>query len=101
MGHLGGLAKALVSGHLPLNTVLFDNCGIDDEELALLLGAFSQMKIFQNFIYKNNVFKEVSLEAMKELLQKRDPENLEELRLVNCQTSSYIVNGLIEFAVTE
>ena len=38
---------------------------------------------------------------MKELLEKSDPENLEELRLVNCLTNTKIVNELITFAVTE
>ena len=40
-GHLGGLSKVLNLGNVFINAALFDNCGIDDEELAILLEAFS------------------------------------------------------------
>ncbi len=36
-GHLSGLAAAIGQAEMSVNSVLFDNCGIDDEELSLLL----------------------------------------------------------------
>ncbi len=42
-GHLGGLAKVFDSGQLPLYAALFDNCGIDDEELAILLESLTNL----------------------------------------------------------
>ncbi len=63
-GHLGGLSKVLNSGQVTLNAALFDNCGIDDEELAIMLEAFTQQHRFEHFVYKNNVFKEEGLDAM-------------------------------------
>ena len=36
-GHLNGLAAAVSQTAMKLDSVLFDNCGIDDQELAVLL----------------------------------------------------------------
>lgn len=56
-GHLFGLAAAIKT-NIDLHSVLFDNCGIDDEELAILLNGCLMLDRFQILAYKNNVFKE-------------------------------------------
>jgi hypothetical protein len=57
-GHLRGLAEAIAKAAIPLDSVFFDNCGIDDEELAILLQGFMVLDHFETFVYKNNIFKE-------------------------------------------
>lgn len=79
---------------------MFENCGIDDQEVEILLNGFGQLKNFEVFVYKQNVFMNLGLAAIKPLLVRPDPHNLLELKLVNCVTSPMIMNGLLEFMVT-
>lgn len=84
-----------------IDAVLFDNCGIDDEELAILLEGLLALDGIENFIYKNNVFQRLSLAAIKPVLSRPDPRNLQELRLVNCATHPYIMTEMIQFMVDQ
>ena len=86
-GNLRGLAKVLSAHSKIVTDVLFDNCGIDDQELSLLLQGFTTMYRIVSFTYKNNVFLEQGLAAMKPVLLRADPINLQELRLANCVTA--------------
>ena len=60
-----------------------DNCGVDDYELSLLLEGLNRMKGFERLVYKNNVFLEDSLEAIKPILMHQSPRNLLQMRLIN------------------
>jgi len=52
-GHCRALASAckLFDDHL-INRILFDNCGIDDLELAIIIEACCILKDFKSIIYK-------------------------------------------------
>jgi len=39
-----------------VNRVYFENCGLDDTELSIVIEAFSQLHDFKSIIYKQNVF---------------------------------------------
>ena len=56
-----------------------------------------QLKNFESFTYKNNVFLHQGLAAMKEILTRPDPQNLLELRLVNCTTTSLVTSDLVDY----
>lgn len=90
-GHLRGLASAIQNASLAIDSVYFDNCGIDDEELAILLEGFLILDKFETFVYKNNIFREQGLAAIKPILVRPDPRALQELRLVNCVTHPKII----------
>ena len=60
----------------PLETLFLENCGVDDDELATLLVGLQKTREFKRFIYKNNVFQEESLLALKPILLKPSPHNL-------------------------
>lgn len=75
-GHLNGLAAVLKNKTVTIDAVLFDNCGIDDEELAILLEGFMALPGIKSFTYKNNVFQHLGLEAIKPVLFRPDPRNL-------------------------
>ena len=47
-----------------------NNCGVDDEELATMLEGLGKAKDFTKLYYKQNVFGEESLEALRPLLKK-------------------------------
>ena len=72
-GHLNGLASCLKNKTITIDAVLFDNCGIDDEELAILLEGLLALDGIEHFVYKNNVFLQEGFEAIKPLLLKPDP----------------------------
>lgn len=68
-GHCTALARAIKqTGKPEIHSVLLDNCGIDDEEIGLMLDGLSVLNCFQTFVYKNNVFLDGGLEALKPLL---------------------------------
>ena len=99
-GHLQGLTDSIErTGKPHINEILFDNCGIDDQELSLLLNGFTNLKTFDIFAYKNNVFLQRGLAALKQILLQPDPYNLTEMRLVSCTTTSKVTTDLINFLV--
>ena len=52
-GHFFGLTEALKNGKKSnIEQVLLENCGIDDNELSILLTGFMALKRFESFIYK-------------------------------------------------
>ena len=55
-GHCKALNRAAKYLQSNINRVRFDNCGIDDDEMADLLQAFIQFKDFKSIIYRNNDF---------------------------------------------
>ena len=67
-----------------------------DEMLeSLLLAALKQRKL-QELVYKRNKFFDRSLEALKLVLELKPPQNLIELRLVDCNSSPEIMQDLIQ-----
>ena len=62
-GHCQGLNSAAQYLEGKINRVRFDNCGIDDGEMASLLSAFCKFKDFKSIIYRNNELHEESLEG--------------------------------------
>ena len=67
-GHCKALNRAAKYLQTNINRVRFDNCGIDDEEMAELLQAFVKFKDFKSIIYRQNNLGEESLEVLKQLL---------------------------------
>ena len=73
----------------------FDNCGIDDGEMANLLRAFCQFRDFKSIVYRHNELDEESLEVLLPLLKKGIPYHLQELRISSCRLQPNIVNELL------
>ena len=80
---------------------MFDNCGIDDTELSILLAGLSASNHFSNFVYKNNVFHEQGLASLKPILIKPDPGHLQQLRLVNCVTHPIVINDMLSYMIEQ
>lgn len=101
-GHMLGLAKSISQTKKPeIEAILFDNCGIDDKELAILLEGLTVAEHFEKFVYKNNVFMHRGVQALKPILIKPDPHHLLELRLVNCTTTETVIENLLNFMAAE
>jgi len=82
-----------------INRVLFDNCGIDDEEFAAILQGLAKLNDFKSIIYKQNTFNEMSMENIIPLFHKKLPNHLEELRIIDCKipykVSEELVNEIV------
>ena len=74
---------------------------MDDGELNVLLNGLVSTNEFSKFIYKNNEFSYKSLIALKPIMLKPYPHNLQVLRLVGCKTQDKYVNQLVEFLANE
>ena len=82
-----------------MNRVFFENCGIDDEELATIIQACHHLNDFKSSVYKQNAFGEKSLAQLPPLMHKKQiPHHLEEFRLIDCKitqsTSCQLVNTI-------
>lgn len=92
-GHANALAAACpFFDDSLINRVLFENCGIDDNEFAAILRGLEQLNDFKSIVYKQNCFSELSLEAITPLLKKRLPKHIEELRFLDCKISGLIAD---------
>lgn len=76
-GQCAALAKACEFIDSQIKGVLFDNCGIDDEEFSLILGGLNDLYHFKNIIYRNNEFGVESVAALSNILKKTAPYNLD------------------------
>jgi Ran GTPase-activating protein (RanGAP) involved in mRNA processing and transport len=96
IGHCKALAKACqFLDRLKVNKIVFDNCGIDDEEFATILKGLQKLNDFKKIIYRYNVFDQLSLEGISPILQKGIPNHLEELRIENCNIPGDVARELI------
>lgn len=84
-GHCRGLAKACqFFDSRVINRVLFNNCGIDGYEFADILRGLNEIRDFKSIIYKMNLINEQSLAQLKPLLEKRLPNHLNEIKIIDC-----------------
>ena len=72
-----------------------DNCGVDDEEFSYILEGVSQLNGFKSIVYKQNNFDDLSMQSLRPILKKLRPNNLSELKLIDCKISSKISQELI------
>jgi len=95
-GHCKALKRASQFLQTNINRVRFNNCGIDDGEMANLLQAFCQFKDFKSIIYRQNELNEESLEWLRRLLAKGIPYHLQELRISDCRLTPHVTSELIK-----
>lgn len=78
-----------------LSGIVLEDNGTNDEQQGLIFeGLHSQEKIYR-IITRKNEFGERSLEALKPLLLRKNPMQLEELRLVDCQLNPLVLHQLL------
>lgn len=80
--------------------MLFNNCGIDDSEFSSILEGLNHLKDFKSIIYKMNAFGELSLLKLGPLLEKRLPNHLEEIKLIDCQMHGSLIGKFIDLLIS-
>ena len=73
---------------------MFENCGINDFQFSHILKAIIQEKNFKKLVYKRNEFSYQSLKEIPYLIQKKNPYNLQELRIENCPMAKDVIKEL-------
>ena len=96
IGHCNALARAFEYFEDFISRVVLDNCGIDDEEFAAILRGILKLKDFKKIIYRYNTVHTHSLRWLTELLERKIPNHLEELRIENCKIEPSIATELVE-----
>ena len=76
--------------------MFFDNCGIDDREMADILEGLSHIKDFKSLVTRMNYFNGLSIAKLEALLLKRLPNHLEEIRLIDCHMSAFHISEMIQ-----
>ena len=57
IGHANALATACsFFAEQGINRIIFDNCGVDDDEFSAILDGCNELKSFKKIIYCHNVF---------------------------------------------
>ena len=62
-----------------VNRMLFNNCCLSGDQMAVLLDGFAKMADLKALIYKNNSLNALSIEKLSPLLDRRAPNHLLEL----------------------
>ena len=68
---------------------------MDDRMISDLLDAMSHTRLLQELVIKRNAFLDSSLTALESILLLEHPNNLIELRLVNCETNNRVMRQLL------
>lgn len=68
---------------------------------ATLFQALAQRMTIVDIVYKRNALQLDSVIALEKILQYKPPNNLLELRLVNCQSSTKAMKTLLKALVTQ
>ena len=93
---LDALSSSLAHLGTPvISRIFLDTCKVSDSMFGKLLTQIANQQKLQELIYKRNEFQEQSLAPLKSILMIQPPQQLQELRLVDCDTSPQIVRSLL------
>ena len=85
---LDALSSSLAHLGTPvISRIFLDTCKVSDSMLGKLLTQLANQQKLQELIYKRNEFQEQSLAPLQSILMIQPPQQLQELRLVDCDTS--------------
>ena len=102
-GHCRGLAVSCE--HLDnkaVNRMLFNNCSITGDLMAIILEGIAKLQDFKALTYKQNALNPLTIEKLIPILQFGVPNHLHELQLIDVKMSptciEMLMDNLIEFA---
>lgn len=97
-GNCRGLAEACeFLDTTVVNRMLFNNCGLVSEQLALILGGVAKMKDFKALILRQCSVNSLSLEKLLPLFEKPIPNHMEELSLIDCKINATQIDQLCQY----
>lgn len=96
IGHCNAIADSLHYFEGQLNRIVLDNCGVDDGEFCSMLNGIYKLDGFKRLIYRRNTFQDKSLAILQNIVLKKIPNHLEELRIEQCFTEPNVIRSLLQ-----
>ena len=85
IGHVKAFCKTFDFNRDFVCKFLFDNCGLSDQHNHIFLTCMDKLEKVTDLVYKRNEFQSKSVLAIKPILERPKPYNLQTLRLINCK----------------
>ena len=79
--------------------MLFNNCGIQGDQLALIVEGIAKMKDFKALILRLTSLNALSIEKMLPIFEHPVPYHMEELSLIDCKIGATLIEQLMDFMV--
>ena len=99
-GVCAALGEAFSGNPKLLNSVCLENNGCLDSDFAKIVRGLRHLENIKSITYRRNELGPESLEALRPLLARRKPHNVEVLRIVSCKVSSLVSKGLTEALIS-
>ena len=96
IGVLNALSESCKNFHDFVSKIILDNNKMKDADFAKLLKNLSMLKSFRGIVYKRNELGDESLVHINQIMKKRIPNHLEELRIESCSVSMYVIEDLMQ-----
>lgn len=91
------LAQAMKGNPILFHSIMLDSNGIKDDDIMDLFKGMHQLEHVKSVIIKRNeLVKVATVEHLIPLLIRSKPQNLEELRLINCKIGAAVTHRLVE-----
>ena len=96
-GNCEGLAEACeFLDNSIINRMLFNNCGISGDQLAIILEGVAKMKDFKALIYRLSPVNAASIKSMGPIFRHPIPNHMEELQLIDCKLGATLIIKLMK-----
>ena len=79
-----------------MNRVLFNNCGLNGNKMAVILEDLTQISDFKSIIYKHNELNLLAVAKLEALFLKQIPDHLSELQIIDCKIHCSVIEALCE-----
>lgn len=100
-GHCQGIAEACqYIDHKRMNRVLFNNCGITGNNMAIILDGLAKVKDFKSIIYKHNELNSLAVAKLEAIFLKFIPNQLMDLQIVDCKIHCSTIEQLLDLMIT-
>lgn len=76
--------------------MLFNNVGMNGDQLATILKGAAKMRDFKALTYKNGGINEQVIENLVPILRRPVPNHLEEIKIIDCKVSATLIEQLLE-----
>lgn len=95
VGHVKALVKTFDFNKEFVSRFLFQNCGLTDNHIEVLLRGAEKLKHVSSLVFKREEFGHKSVKLIKPLVERPRPYNLQELRLIDCKVQTHVTRELI------
>ena len=100
-GHMQAFCRTFEFNNEFVNRFLFKNCGLTDQHIEILLNHCEQLKQVVGLVLKSEEFGIRAMNAVRPLLVRKSPCNLQVLRIIDCRIPRTVTHDLIDTLLEE